>query len=77
VRIVFHLAAVVDWGTHSREEVFSVNVGGTENVIHACLEQGVEGHVFTSSEDAIYAGRPIREVVDVTERSFGFGKLSL
>jgi nucleoside-diphosphate-sugar epimerase len=54
------LAAVVDWGTHPREEVLAVNLGGTENVIRACVEEGVGALVFTSSEDAIYTGKPIR-----------------
>lgn len=60
-QIVFHLAAIVDWGTHPRKEVLSVNIGGTENVIRACVEEGVGILMYTSSENAIYTGKPIRD----------------
>ena len=32
VDIIFHAAAIVDWGTHSANEVYDVNFTGTENV---------------------------------------------
>ena len=64
IDVVIHSAAVVDWGTKSDEEVFSVNVGGTENVIRACREQAVKFLVFTSSLDAVFSGKPL---VDIDE----------
>jgi len=59
IDIVIHSAAIVDWGTHSEKEVFDVNVGGTENVIRACKENGIVILVFTSSLDAVYNGEPL------------------
>jgi nucleoside-diphosphate-sugar epimerase len=59
IDIVIHSAAIVDWGTHSQKEVYSVNVGGTENVIRACKKKGVPVLIFTSSLDAVYDGKPL------------------
>jgi nucleoside-diphosphate-sugar epimerase len=58
---VVHLAAIVDWGTHSKEEVFSINVEGTANVIQACESSGVQILIHTSSLDAVCTGKPIRD----------------
>ncbi len=58
-QVVFHLAAIVDWGTHPREEVFAVNVDGTRHVVDACREHGVGVLVHTSSLDALCDGKPI------------------
>jgi len=57
IDIVIHSAAIVDWGTHSEEEVYAINVTGTENILHACLNHGVSCLVYTSSLDAIYTGK--------------------
>jgi nucleoside-diphosphate-sugar epimerase len=57
--IIIHSAAIVDWGTKSREEIFSVNVEGTRNVIEACRETGIRYLVYTSSLDAIFGGKPL------------------
>jgi len=59
IDLVIHSAAVVDWGTHPGEEVYSVNVGGTGNVIGGCLEHRVGCLVFTSSLDAVFGGKPL------------------
>ncbi len=64
VDAVIHCAAVIDWGTHPAKYVYDVNVGGTENIIRACKELGVGYMVFTSSLDAIYTGKPLRNVDD-------------
>lgn len=57
--IVFHMAAVVDWGTRSEEEVYRTNVEGTRNVVEACRKHGVKVLIFTSSLDAIFGGKPV------------------
>jgi len=45
---VFHNAAyAADWG--KREEIYNVNVEGTMNVARACMDEGVERMIFTSS----------------------------
>jgi nucleoside-diphosphate-sugar epimerase len=46
--VVIHNAALArDWG--SREAFFETNVRGTENVLTACLENGVEHLIMTGS----------------------------
>jgi nucleoside-diphosphate-sugar epimerase len=57
--VVIHSAAIVDWGTKSDEEIYSVNVEGTRNVIKACRESGIGYLVYTSSLDAIFGGKPL------------------
>lgn len=39
--VVIHSAAIVDWGTKSRQEILSVNYEGTRTVVEACIEAGV------------------------------------
>lgn len=64
IDVVIHSAAVVDWGTKPVEEILSVNVEGTRNIIRACKEQKVKVLVFTSSLDAVFSGNPL---VDIDE----------
>lgn len=64
VDIIIHSAAIIDWGTRTREEVLSVNVGGTENVIKVCKKNNIQNLVFTSSLDAVFSGKPL---VDIDE----------
>jgi nucleoside-diphosphate-sugar epimerase len=59
--VVFHLAAVIDWGQHPAALVHDVNVAGTRAVVAACHEAGVRALVFVSSLDAVYAGRPVHD----------------
>jgi len=50
VDTVVHLAAIVTPGKDtSRELLYSIDVGGTENVLEACLAAGVRRIVVTSS----------------------------
>lgn len=46
--VVFHVAAELD-GLAPREHVLRVNVGGTEQVLRAAVDEGVRRVVFTSS----------------------------
>jgi nucleoside-diphosphate-sugar epimerase len=64
IDVVFHTAAVVDWGTHSVSDVYDVNFSGTENVIRASKENKVIILVYTSSLDAVFTGKPL---VDIDE----------
>lgn len=64
IDLVIHAAAVVDWGTKPEKEVLSVNFGGTENVVRACLANGVRHLVYTSSLDAVFEGKSL---VDIDE----------
>lgn len=59
VNVVIHSAAIIDWGTRPKSEVLGINVGGTENIIKACLENNVSNLIYTSSLDAVYRGKPL------------------
>jgi len=60
--LVIHSAAIVDWGTKSETEVHAVNYGGTQNIIEACIANGVKALVYTSSLDVLYDGNPLIDV---------------
>lgn len=66
VDLVIHSAAIVDWGTKSQEEIFSVNVEGTGKTIQACEENGVKALVYTSSLDVLHDGNPQVDVDELT-----------
>ncbi len=73
VNLVIHAAAIVDWGTHSEEEVYGTNAEGTANVIQACREAGVGYLVYTSSLDTIFSGEPrvnIDETLPIPEAPY-------
>lgn len=61
VDVVFHLAALIDWGQQRPGSVRRVNVEGTRNVIEACVSAGVRSLIYTSSLDAIFPGRRVRD----------------
>ncbi|HTR82398.1 MAG TPA: SDR family oxidoreductase [Bacteroidota bacterium] len=50
---VFHTAAMVSFWRPLRQLQHEVNVGGTRNVVQACLDEGVKRLVHTSSIAAI------------------------
>jgi dihydroflavonol-4-reductase len=50
---VFHTAAVVSYWHRDRERMYDVNIGGTRNVVQACIETGIQKLVHTSSVAAI------------------------
>ncbi len=53
VEVVFHAAAKAGyWGKW--KEYYGINVQGTQNVIDACLNQGVPKLVYTSSPSVIF-----------------------
>src|SRR5262249_54441703 len=64
VDTVFHTAAVIPLlgGSSAtaeyREAAWRINVGGTENVLSVCREQGVRRLVYTSSVDVCFDGTP-------------------
>lgn len=62
IDLVFHAAAIVDWGTYAEAEIMGVNVEGTRNVIASCMEHGVKALVFTSSLDVLFSGSPLTDV---------------
>ena len=73
---VFHTAAVVSYWKKKRPELTAVNVGGTQNIVDVCLEQGIDRFVHTSSIAAIgFAGqdRPADESTAFNWGSFDIG----
>ena len=52
-RLVFHLAGLIDTAPRRPELLDQVNVGGTRNVVDACLEYHVERLVYVSSVHAL------------------------
>src|SRR5262249_7985081 len=55
-RRVFHVAAVYALSSRNRDAMYRSNVDGTRNVLEACLDEGVERVVFTSSVGALATG---------------------
>lgn len=59
--VVYHMAS---YGMSGREQlnkklIEAVNIGGTENVLQACLENNVTRLVYTSTYNVVYGGEPI------------------
>ncbi|MEW5934831.1 MAG: SDR family oxidoreductase [Bacillota bacterium] len=52
-RVVYHLASVIDLLPRHAGVMYEVNVGGTRNVVEACLACGVERLVYTGSIHAL------------------------
>ncbi|XP_042361476.1 putative short-chain dehydrogenase/reductase family 42E member 2 [Plectropomus leopardus] len=63
VDCVFHTASYGMSGPEQlrKEQVESVNVGGTNNVINVCKERSVPRLVYTSTINVVFAGKPIEE----------------
>ncbi|MEN8165397.1 MAG: NAD-dependent epimerase/dehydratase family protein [Acidobacteriota bacterium] len=56
--VVFHVAAKAGiWGSYS--EYFEANFRGTENVLAACAQHGVDRLVYTSSPSVVHGGEAI------------------
>lgn len=56
--LVFHTAALAGiWG--DRDEYFSTNVTGTENVIQACQDNNIQGLVYTSTPSVVFSNTDI------------------
>lgn len=52
--VVIHTAALVDvWGRVPPEKITAVNVNGTQNVIEACVTEGTQYLVYTSSMEVV------------------------
>jgi 3beta-hydroxy-Delta5-steroid dehydrogenase / steroid Delta-isomerase len=74
---IFHTAALIELlGGRSvtdeyRARSFAVNVGGTENLVHAAQKAGVKRFVYTSSNSVVIGGRAISggdETLPYTDR---------
>ncbi|MGB0579901.1 MAG: NAD-dependent epimerase/dehydratase family protein [Limisphaerales bacterium] len=59
--LVFHVAAKAGiWGPY--DDYHRTNVGGTENVINACRQHGVERLIYTSSPSVVFNGTDMEGV---------------
>jgi nucleoside-diphosphate-sugar epimerase len=63
--IAIHSAAIIDWGTKSKQEVLDINVEGTKNMIKACKTNNIKNLLYTSSLDAVFRGST--PLVDIDE----------
>ncbi|XP_051244960.1 putative short-chain dehydrogenase/reductase family 42E member 2 [Dicentrarchus labrax] len=63
VDCIFHTASYGMSGPEQlrKEQVESVNVGGTKNVINVCKERSIPRLVYTSTINAVFTGKPIEE----------------
>lgn len=73
---VFHLAGVVAYKPADRPLMEKVNVGGTENVIQACLKTKVRKLVHLSSVVAVGAGFHQNEILN-EDSPYNIGHLNL
>ncbi len=71
--IVFHTAAIVSFWKPLRKLQYEVNVIGTKNIAHACLEQGINRLVHTSSIAAL--GYPADGALADEETAFNWHNL--
>ncbi len=56
---IVHNASLVHTRHNREEDVWAVNLGGTENVIEACRVHGIPRLTYISSASAVYEGRDI------------------
>jgi nucleoside-diphosphate-sugar epimerase len=52
--VVFHVASKIELFPLCSAELWRINVGGTENVVRACLEQGICNLIYTSTLDVTW-----------------------
>lgn len=67
--VVYHLAGVIDINASDDNLVWSVNVGGTKNVVDACQKCGVRRLVYASSVDA-YIPLPDNQLMTEVDRFY-------
>jgi dihydroflavonol-4-reductase len=73
---VFHLAGLIAYKKSDRQKMEKINVGGTANVVEACIERKVRRLVHLSSVVAVGAGYSSDEVLN-EESEFNVEKLHL
>ncbi|TWW69977.1 putative short-chain dehydrogenase/reductase family 42E member 2 [Takifugu flavidus] len=63
VDCIFHTASYGMSGPEQlrKEQVESVNVGGTKNVINVCKDRNIPRLVYTSTINVVFTGQPIEE----------------
>ncbi|TKS91930.1 putative short-chain dehydrogenase/reductase family 42E member 2 [Collichthys lucidus] len=63
VDCIFHTASYGMSGPEQlrKEQVESINIGGTNNIINVCKERGIPKLVYTSTINVVFTGKPIEE----------------
>ncbi len=56
---IIHNASIVHTASNRADDVWAVNLGGTQNVLAACKTHGVSRLVYMSSASAVYEGGDI------------------
>lgn len=56
---IIHNASMVHTKHNREEDVWTVNLGGTENILEACQAHSIPRLVYISSASAVYEGRDI------------------
>ena len=63
--IVFHVATAQYFGgegSNAKQLMHGVNVTGTQNVIDACVSEGVPKLIYTSSASVVFQGKSLIDV---------------
>lgn len=68
IKVVFHCATASPTGENAtnKQLMHSVNVNGTQNIIDACIANGVEKLLFTSSASVVFEGKHLYNVDEST-----------
>jgi sterol-4alpha-carboxylate 3-dehydrogenase (decarboxylating) len=61
VDVVFHTASFISWNPNDNEKLNEINIKANRSIIDACKEFNVSKLIYTSSIDAIYEGKPIKD----------------
>ncbi|MBC7372309.1 MAG: SDR family oxidoreductase [Bdellovibrionaceae bacterium] len=76
IAAVFHLAGLIAYKKSDRAKMEKINVGGTANVVEACLAKHVTRLVFVSSVTAVGAGYSPEQILDESS-PYNVGPLNL
>ncbi len=63
VDYVFHLAGVISISPGKEDIMYEINVGGTKNIVNACIKNNVKRLIYTSSIHA-FPDLPKDEIID-------------
>lgn len=61
VDVVFHTASFISWNPNDTDKLEKINIQANRDIIEACKEFNVSKLIYTSSIDAIYEGKPIKD----------------
>lgn len=60
VDVVFHTASFISWNPNETQKLYDINVKANMEIIKTCKQFKVSKLIYTSSIDAIYGGKPIK-----------------